>query len=532
MRPDSGITPARDAQSLSLHEDVSALRDPLLGRPFAQFRILKNLGQGGFSAVYQAENLSLGRLAALKILPPALAAANPQYAQRFLREAQSQAAVEHPNVVPIYSAGRHESYYYIEMQYVAGGSAGELLAKGLLPIEQAVGIIREAAQGLAAAHQKKLVHRDIKPENILLTEHGTAKVADFGLARTVEVGKALTTSGEVLGTPYYMSPEQCRARPLDERSDIYSLGVTFYHLLTGEKPFTGDSALSVMYHHCHSRPRDPRAIRPEIPEPLALVCLNAILKDPQSRYQTMEELIRDLDHAVAGHPVPIRATEPPREPEEWVSKARASGELAAVAPPETPGESARLADVIDQAAEEARHLRTRRVEHRIEEVRTFLLVWERFGWLLDASRMGTGAGDFERVRDALARGYRQILPRLENPRTLGCQVVATAKAGVTAEQVRSLSDQDFDRLQRHWEGGRKLLMEYVAFLEQGRQWLLRQSPLRYYWSKFLQNRMAAGLTLAAGALLASVIGVNVANRLPRPAERTKITRPTKTPEAE
>ncbi|MBM4087269.1 MAG: serine/threonine protein kinase, partial [Planctomycetes bacterium] len=299
LKPESSATQAPDAQTVQAPEGMTPepVTDPLVGQRIAHYRIVKKLGQGGMGAVYQAENVNLKRIVALKILPPDLASANPQYAQRFLREAQSQAALNHPNVVIIYHVGKAAEYYFIEMEFLEGGSAAGL-PKATMPTSRAVEIIRGAAQGLAAAHKKGLVHRDMKPENILLTAEGVAKVSDFGLAKAVDVESGITASGQVLGTPYYMSPEQCRAVALDGRSDLYSLGVTFYHLLTGVRPFTADSAMTILYHHCCSAPKNPREVRPEVSEPLATVCLNAMLKDPANRYQTMDEFVADLDKAL------------------------------------------------------------------------------------------------------------------------------------------------------------------------------------------------------------------------------------------
>ena len=260
LKPDSSATEAPDAQSLVSKpgEAPEPVDDKLVGQRISHYRLIKKLGQGGMGAVYQAENVNLKRTVALKILPPELSAANPQYAQRFLREAQSQAALDHPNVVSIHHVGKEGDYYYIEMQYVTGGNLADLL-KGdhAVEVDRAVEIVRGAAAGLAAAHEEGLVHRDVKPENILLGKGDAPKVSDFGLAKQVELESGLTQSGTVLGTPYYMSPEQCEAKPVDARSDIYSLGVTLYHLLTGQQPFRAGSAVAIMYKHCEEAPKAP-----------------------------------------------------------------------------------------------------------------------------------------------------------------------------------------------------------------------------------------------------------------------------------
>ncbi|MBM4051085.1 MAG: hypothetical protein FJ279_38800, partial [Planctomycetes bacterium] len=270
---------------------------------------------------------------ALKILPPDLAASNPQHAQRFLREAEAQASLDHPNVVAIHQVRKHESYHLIEMQFLAGGSVADLLRAGPLKAEVAARIAREAAQGLAAAHKKKLVHRDVKPQNILLGEDGTAKVSDFGLAKAVDATGGLTASGLVLGTPHYMSPEQASNARLDGRSDIYSLGTTLYHMLTGTLPFEAESTVGVMYHHCCTRPRSPRDIRPGISQSLANVCLNAMLKVSANRYQTMDEFIADLDRAMSGQSVKMRAIEDVRAPGRVETRRLAPSEPVSQAPP-------------------------------------------------------------------------------------------------------------------------------------------------------------------------------------------------------
>ena len=318
LKAESAATEAFDAQSLAKSDGTpKPMQDMLVGQRVAHCRVIKKLGQGGMGAVYQAENVDLKRTVALKVLPPELAADNPQYAKRFVREAQSQAAVTHPNVVMIYHVGKQDDLHFIEMEYVEGGSAADLLLEPV-PIERAVEVTRGAAAGLAAAHEKGLVHRDIKPENIMISQEGEAKVGDFGLARQVDMHSHLTQSGTVLGTPYYMSPEQCEARPVDARTDVYSLGVTLYHLLTGEQPFRANSAVAIMYKHVNEEPKDPRDKRPEVPEPLAAVVLKAMAKDPQERYQTMGEFETALPEAEGGQGDVGALTQPVGTPPEPV----------------------------------------------------------------------------------------------------------------------------------------------------------------------------------------------------------------------
>jgi len=174
-----------------------------------------------------------------------------------------------------------------------------------------------------------------------------------------------------------------------------------------------------------------------------------------------------------------------------------------------------LADVIDRQEEEDSYLRTRRVERRIEEVQAFTNIWERFGGMLKGCREGKEYADLDNVRQVIAQGYSKIMPRLDQPRTLGSRVVAAAKTGVTTQDIQCLSKEDFDRLGKHWQGGRALLTEYLTFLEDGRRQLIRENAFRYYWAKYMHNKVAAGITIAAGVLLACVIGVQVVKRLPK-----------------
>jgi len=260
------------------------------------YRIIREIGRGGMGVVYQAENESLGKTCALKVLPIRASAEGTAARTRFTREARAAAQLEHPNVVPVYNIGEDKGCCYIEMQFIDGPSAGQLAAeRTALPWPEACRIARDAARALGAAHQKGLIHRDIKPENILIASDGTVKVADFGLARHVQSVSDLTASGHVVGTPHYMSPEQCEARELDGRSDIYSLGATLYHLLTGRRPYEADAAMTVMYKHVHDPRPDPRRVMPSLPAEVAAIVIKMMAKDKSARHQTAEEVIAELD---------------------------------------------------------------------------------------------------------------------------------------------------------------------------------------------------------------------------------------------
>ncbi|MCZ7647191.1 MAG: protein kinase [Planctomycetota bacterium] len=255
-------------------------------------RIVEKLGQGGMGAVYLAKHQTLGRQVALKLLPQQFTA-NPEYVQRFLREARAAAQLRHPNIVQVYDAGEQGGQYYISMEFVEGESLAARLKKtGAAPEGQALSWLKQAADGLAAAHKLGLVHRDIKPENLLLEKDGTLKIADFGLVSAVEGegDSALTQSGAMLGTPLYMSPEQCEGHKADGRSDLYSLGAAFFRVLTGSVAFTAPTPVGVMYKHRYEAPPHPRSINPTLNEPACQVILRLMAKDPAHRFQSAEEV--------------------------------------------------------------------------------------------------------------------------------------------------------------------------------------------------------------------------------------------------
>jgi len=246
--------------------------------------------------VYLAQQNSLARKVAIKILRPNLAR-NESYVRRFLNEARAAAALVHPNIVQVYEVGVCEGLHYIAQEYVAGQNVRQLLARsGPLSAPLTVAIVRQVATGLRRAASQGIVHRDIKPENILLARTGEAKVADFGLARIAngEATAQLTQIGVTMGTPLYMSPEQVEGKSLDLRSDLYSLGVTCYHMLSGRPPFEGESPLSIAVQHMKSEPDRLEQIRPDLPEGLCRIVHKLMAKRPEDRYQDATEVLREL----------------------------------------------------------------------------------------------------------------------------------------------------------------------------------------------------------------------------------------------
>jgi beta-lactam-binding protein with PASTA domain/tRNA A-37 threonylcarbamoyl transferase component Bud32 len=274
--------------------------DTLINTLFdGRYRIVRKLGSGGMANVYLAEDEDLGRRVAIKIL-------NERYAnddlfiERFRREAKSAAALSHPNIVSVYDRGEAEGTYYIAMEVIEGRSLKELImTRGPLPIGQALAYTHEILEALRFAHRHGIIHRDIKPHNTLIGER--LKVTDFGIARAG--ASQMTEAGSIMGTAQYLSPEQARGAPVTASSDLYSVGIVLYEMLTGKVPFTGDSAIEIAMKHLNDAPKPPSKIRPEIPEELDQVVLRALAKNPEDRYQTAEEFSEDLHRVEAGLPL-------------------------------------------------------------------------------------------------------------------------------------------------------------------------------------------------------------------------------------
>lgn len=275
--------------------------DEWLGRRLGKYEITSMLGVGGMGVVLKAHDTSIERDVAIKVLPAELSA-DKDSLHRFLGEARSAGKLNHPNIVTIHDIGQEESLNFLVMEIVSGGSVADTLeSRGTYSISEATRIVSEACAGLSAAHKEGVVHRDVKPGNLLLTQQGSVKVADFGLAKRMQNHTMqVTQAGQIVGTPYYMSPEQCESKEVDARSDIYSLGATYYSLLTGKCPYeeTG-SVVQVMFAHCNAQPPDPRQIQPGIPTACVQIVQRAMATQPDQRYQSMEEMRVDLESVLA-----------------------------------------------------------------------------------------------------------------------------------------------------------------------------------------------------------------------------------------
>jgi len=279
-----------------------AVGDSLIDTLFdGRYRIVRKLGAGGMADVYLAEDQELGRRIAIKILNDRHAN-DDQFIERFRREAKNAAALNHPNIVSIYDRGEAEDTYYIAMEYLDGRTLKELIVgHGPAPVNVAIEYARQVLSALRFAHRHGIVHRDIKPHNVLVDREGRVKVTDFGIARAG--ASQMTEAGSIVGTAQYLSPEQARGGDVDQRSDLYSLGVVLYELLTGQTPFEGDTPVEIAMKHLSTVPRAPSQLRRDIPRDLDMVVMRALAKDPDERYQSADEMEADLERVLRGAPV-------------------------------------------------------------------------------------------------------------------------------------------------------------------------------------------------------------------------------------
>ena len=253
-----------------------------------RYRIVRLLARGGMAEVYLAHDELLDRPVAVKLMAADLAL-EPSFVERFRREARSAALLNHPNIVSVYDFGEDPQGYYIVMEYVPGPALSEVIARDApLPPAQAAAVATDIAAALAAAHGEGIVHRDVKPANVLLSG-GVTKVADFGIARAVNAGEGLTMPGVVIGTANYLSPEQAQGAPVDHRSDLYSLGMVLYQMLTGRVPFRGDSPVAVAYKQLHEAPPPPSTFNSAVPPALDALVARALAVDPADRPQSADE---------------------------------------------------------------------------------------------------------------------------------------------------------------------------------------------------------------------------------------------------
>ncbi len=281
-------------------------KDELLGMTLGNCTILSPLGQGGMARVYRARQETLDREVAVKVLPPWFAA-DRNFVERFNLEARLVARLSHPNIVTVHDASEQNGHLYIVMQLVNGGTLknrlDQLQAQGqTLDVYEARRIFTQLASALSYAHDHGIIHRDVKPVNVLMDNQGRPILSDFGIAKVLAGTKELTRHGAGVGTPEYMSPEQCQGGPVDGRADIYALGIMLFEALTGRLPFLGDNYPALAHSHIYEMPPHPSAIIPTIDPTVAQVILTALMKHPQQRYQRASDMAEALDRAVNSLP--------------------------------------------------------------------------------------------------------------------------------------------------------------------------------------------------------------------------------------
>jgi serine/threonine-protein kinase len=288
------------------------------GTTFAgRYEIIEELGKGGMGKVYRAEDKKIKEEVALKLIKTEIAS-DKKTIERFSNELKMARKIAHRNVCRMYDLGEEKGTHFITMEYVPGEDLKRLVRKvGQFSAGKTISIAKQVCEGLAEAHRLGVVHRDLKPQNIMVDEDGNARIMDFGIARSVK-GKGITGAGVMIGTPEYMSPEQAEVKEVDQRSDIYSLGVILYEMVTGRVPFEGETPLSIAMKHKSEMPKDPRELNSQIPEDLSRVILRCLEKDKEKRYQSAGEVQSELENIEKGIPtteriIPKRKTITSRE---------------------------------------------------------------------------------------------------------------------------------------------------------------------------------------------------------------------------
>jgi Tfp pilus assembly protein PilF/predicted Ser/Thr protein kinase len=329
----------------------------VVGENVGPYRITKQLGVGGMATVWKAYHPALDRYVAIKVLHPSFKE-DPQFTARFQREARIVAKLIHPHIVPIYDFSEHEGMAYLVMRYIDGRTLKAVLKEGPLATERVMEILEPAGRALAYAHEQGVLHRDIKPSNFILTPAGEVFLTDFGLARMAEATDSTLSRDMLVGTPQYISPEQARGERLDARTDIYSLGVVLFEMLTGKVPYDADTPYAVIHDHIFSPLPLPTEFKPDIPEAVERVVLKALAKDRDDRFDNVEEMISALEEALAGEAVEIEARQSPaEEAEKGVGQGPESVGAGAEVAQELPGAD----DTVQSGPAEPSRRRSRRL---------------------------------------------------------------------------------------------------------------------------------------------------------------------------
>lgn len=274
-----------------------------MGKTFGgRYEVLEQIGAGGMAIVYKAKDLLLNRIVTIKVLREQFVT-DQEFIRRFRREAQSAASLSHPNIVSVYDVGKEGDTEYIVMEYVEGRNLKEIIREyAPLSVEQAINLGRQITEAIQNAHEHHIIHRDIKPHNILVTADGHAKVTDFGIARAVS-SATVTHTGDIVGSVHYLSPEQAKGLQINEQSDIYSVGIILYELVTGKVPYEGETPITIVLKHLNEQPVLPSKINPRVEKEFEAVIMRAIAKSPEKRYLSAKDLLADLNNLQAGRPI-------------------------------------------------------------------------------------------------------------------------------------------------------------------------------------------------------------------------------------
>ncbi len=355
-----------------IQPDVSS---PARVRYFGDYELLREIARGGMGVVYRARQVSLNRPVALKMILAGQLAGEDDV-KRFHLEAEAAANLDHPGIVPIYEIGEYDGQHYFSMGFVEGTSLAAKVADGPLPPNKAAELVRQVAEAVQYAHDKGVIHRDLKPANVLLDAQGQPKVTDFGLAKKLKADSGLTHTGQVMGTPSYMPPEQAEGRNVGPSADVYALGAILYCLLTGRPPFQAATPMDTLLQVVGQEPVPVRQLNATVPRDLETICLKCLEKDPRRRYGSARALAEELNRFLAGEPIVARPVGPAERALKWVRRRPVIANAQAKEREQTELALQRLHDTLKAQAEEKKQ--TELAEQRLYDVRMTLVQrhWE------------------------------------------------------------------------------------------------------------------------------------------------------------